>query len=59
MTGNGVETNFISPHMANVFGGGDEMINLAATVITFYSLATLDRLLSSPVPSPTCGARAG
>ncbi|MDN6303634.1 MAG: RbtT/DalT/CsbX family MFS transporter [Brachybacterium sp.] len=41
MTGNGVETNFISPHMANVFGGGDEMINLAATVITFYSLATL------------------
>ncbi|MGO1285511.1 MAG: RbtT/DalT/CsbX family MFS transporter [Brachybacterium sp.] len=41
MTGNGVETNFISPHMAEVFGGGDEMINLAATVITFYSLATL------------------
>ena len=41
MTGNGVETNFVSPHMAEVFGGGDEMINLAATVITFYSLATL------------------
>lgn len=41
MTGNGVETNFVSPHMANVFGGGDEMINLAATVITFYSAATL------------------
>ncbi len=41
MTGNGVETNFVSPHMANVFGGGDDMINLAATVITFYSLATL------------------
>ena len=41
MTGNGVETNFVSPHMANVFGGGDEMINLAATAITFYSLATL------------------
>src|SRR5699024_5249851 len=33
MTGNGVETNFVSPHMAKVFGGGDEMINLAATVI--------------------------
>lgn len=41
MTGNGVETNFVSPHMAGVFGGGDEMINLAATVITFYSLSTL------------------
>ena len=41
MTGNGVETNFVSPHMANVFGGGDEMINLAATVITFYSAAAL------------------
>ena len=41
MTGNGVETNFVSPHMANVFGGGDDMINLAATVITFYALATL------------------
>ncbi|MGP9612360.1 RbtT/DalT/CsbX family MFS transporter [Brachybacterium sp. AOP42-B2-9] len=41
MTGNGVETNFVSPHMAEVFGGGDEMINLAATVITFYALATL------------------
>lgn len=41
MTGNGVETNFVSPHMANVFGGGDEMINLAATVITFYALSTL------------------
>ena len=41
MTGNGVETNFVSPHMANVFGGGDEMINVAATIITFYSLASL------------------
>ena len=41
MTGNGVETNFVSPHMAKVFGGGDEMINLAATIITFYSLASL------------------
>lgn len=41
MTGNGVETNFVSPHVANVFGGGDEMINVAATIITLYSLATL------------------
>lgn len=41
MTGNGVETNFVSPHIANVFGGGDEMINLAATVITLYSLSAL------------------
>lgn len=41
MTGNGVETNFVSPHMANVFGGGDDKINLAATIITFYSLASL------------------
>lgn len=41
MTGNGVETNFVSPHMANVFGGGDDNINLAATVISIYSLANL------------------
>src|SRR5690606_20814343 len=41
MTGNGVETNFVSPHMANVFGGGDDMINVAATIITFSSLASL------------------
>ncbi|WP_010532989.1 MFS transporter [Brachybacterium squillarum] len=41
MTGNGVETNFVSPHLANVFGGGDEKINLAATIITFYSLSAL------------------
>src|SRR5699024_18859 len=41
MTGNAVETNFVSPHMANVFGGGDEKINLAATIITLYSLASL------------------
>ncbi|AXK46370.1 RbtT/DalT/CsbX family MFS transporter [Brachybacterium saurashtrense] len=41
MTGNGVETNVVSPHIANVFGGGDAMINLAATVITVYSLAAL------------------
>ena len=41
MTGNAVETNFVSPHMANVFGGGDDKINLAATIITFYSLASL------------------
>lgn len=41
MTGNGVETNFVSPHLANVFGGGDDKINLAATIITFYSLSAL------------------
>src|SRR5690625_6349721 len=41
MTGNAVETNFVSPHMASVFGGGDEKINLAATIITLYSLASL------------------
>lgn len=41
MTGNGVETNFVSPHIARVFGGGDDMINLAATIITFYSLSAL------------------
>src|SRR5699024_3461818 len=41
MTGNAVESNFVSPHIAEVFGGGDEMINLAATIITFYSLASL------------------
>ncbi|MDN5822622.1 MAG: RbtT/DalT/CsbX family MFS transporter [Brachybacterium sp.] len=41
MTGNGVESNFVSPHIANAFGGGDSMINLAATIITMYSLAVL------------------
>src|SRR5699024_1610139 len=41
MTGNGVESNFVSPHIANAFGGGDDMINLAATIITMYSLAVL------------------
>lgn len=41
MTGNGVETNFVSPHIANVLGGGDDKINLAATIITVYSLSAL------------------
>lgn len=41
MTGNGVETNFVSPHIANVLGGGDDRINLAATIITVYSLSAL------------------
>src|SRR5699024_3409502 len=41
MTGNGVESNFVSPHIANAFGGGDDKINLAATIITMYSLAVL------------------
>ncbi|MFC0672736.1 MFS transporter [Brachybacterium hainanense] len=41
MTGNGVETNFVSPHMAEVLGGGDDKINLAATIITIYSLCAL------------------
>jgi MFS family permease len=41
MTGNAVESNFISPHMAVAFGGGDDKINLAATIISLYSLANL------------------
>src|SRR5699024_6490288 len=41
MTGNGVESNFVSPHIADAFGGGDDMINLAATIISMYSLAVL------------------
>ncbi|MDO5662313.1 MAG: RbtT/DalT/CsbX family MFS transporter [Brachybacterium sp.] len=41
MTGNGVETNFVSPHIAEAFGGGDDRINLAATIITLYSLSAL------------------
>src|SRR5699024_11937065 len=36
MTGNGVESNFVSPHIADAFGGGDDMINLAATIISMY-----------------------
>src|SRR5690625_2199148 len=41
MAGNAVETSFVSPHTANVFGGGDEKITLAATIVTLYSLASL------------------
>ncbi|UQN28375.1 RbtT/DalT/CsbX family MFS transporter [Brachybacterium kimchii] len=41
MTGNGVESNFVSPHIANTFGGGDDKTNLAATIIAMYSLAVL------------------
>src|SRR5699024_5366758 len=41
MTGNGVESNFVTPHIADAFGGGDDMINLAATIISMYSLAVL------------------
>jgi MFS family permease len=41
MTGNGVESNFVSPHIANAFGGGDDKTNLAATIIAMYSLAVL------------------
>lgn len=37
MTGNGVESNFISPHLAQAVGSE----NLASTIITFYSLSAL------------------
>ncbi|SLN03177.1 alpha-ketoglutarate permease [Corynebacterium xerosis] len=41
MTGNGIESNFVSPHIAQAFGGGDDKIDLAAKIITAYSLAVL------------------
>ncbi|MDO4255397.1 MAG: RbtT/DalT/CsbX family MFS transporter [Kocuria sp.] len=37
MTGNGVESNFISPHLAAAVGSE----NMAATIITFYGLSVL------------------
>ena len=40
MTGNGIESNFVSPHIAKAFGGSDK-IDLAAEIITAYSLAVL------------------
>ncbi|MFC7374886.1 RbtT/DalT/CsbX family MFS transporter [Brachybacterium sp. GCM10030267] len=41
MTGNGVESNIVSPHIAETFGGGDAKIDLAARIIAAYSLAVL------------------
>lgn len=41
MTGNGVESNFVSTHIAEAFGGGDDKIDLAAKIIAAYSLAVL------------------
>lgn len=37
MTGNGVESNFISPHLANAIGSE----NLAATIISVYGISVL------------------
>jgi MFS family permease len=39
MTGNGVESNFIEPHMVHALGSGSA--NLVATIITMYSVAVL------------------
>src|SRR5699024_915165 len=41
MTGNGIESNFVSPHIAGAFGGGRDRIDLAAESITACSLAVL------------------
>ncbi|MCT9622601.1 MFS transporter [Curtobacterium sp. C2H10] len=38
MTGNGVESNFITPHMVAVLGSPEATV---ATIVTFYSLAAL------------------
>ncbi|WP_022902575.1 RbtT/DalT/CsbX family MFS transporter [Curtobacterium sp. B8] len=38
MTGNGVESNFITPHMVAVLGSPETTV---ATIVTFYSLAAL------------------
>ncbi|CAM4056309.1 MFS transporter [Helcobacillus massiliensis] len=40
MTGNGIETSFVSPHIAEAFGNRSH-IELAAAIVTSYSLATL------------------
>ena len=39
MTGNGVESNFIEPHMVKALGSDTK--NLVATIITMYSVAVL------------------
>src|SRR5699024_11458440 len=57
MTGNGVESNFVSPHIADAFGGGDDMINLAATIISMYSLAVLVGSYLAGALSDLCGPR--
>lgn len=41
MTGNGIESNFVSTHIATTFGGGDDKIDLAAKIIAAYSAAVL------------------
>lgn len=38
MTGNGVESNFLSPHMANALGSGPALV---ANIITMYGVAVL------------------
>jgi MFS family permease len=38
MTGNGVESNFVTPHMVAVLGSPEATV---ATIVTFYSLAAL------------------
>ncbi|PWH06203.1 arabinose ABC transporter permease [Brachybacterium endophyticum] len=40
MTGNGIESNFVSPHIAHTLGGGDPTA-LAARIIAAYSAAVL------------------
>ena len=57
MTGNGIESNFVSPHIAQAFGGGDDKIDLAAKIITAYSLAVLIGSYLAGA-SPTSSARA-
>src|SRR5699024_3048658 len=57
MTGNGVESNFVSPHIADAFAGGDDMINLAATIISIYSLAVLVGSYLAGAPSDLWGPR--
>lgn len=57
MTGNGVETNFIAPHMAEAFGGGDDKLNLAATIITCYNVTVLIASYLAGVLSDLWGPR--
>ncbi|WP_254631551.1 hypothetical protein [Curtobacterium sp. Csp1] len=50
MTGNGVESNFITPHMVAVLGSPEATV---ATIVTFYSLAALIGSYVSGALSPS------
>lgn len=57
MTGNGVESNFISPHIAAVFGGGQSATETAASIIAYYGVSSLIASYLSGVLSDLWGPK--